>query len=96
MPVREGAIDSDGVAIHYLDWGGEGVCWGAESHLRSRLTGACPGSAAECARGGVPGTTHFLPQEQPDELAGLVAVRSLLVGSKEPFDLAQGKRGVTS
>jgi pimeloyl-ACP methyl ester carboxylesterase len=24
MPVREGNIDSDGVAIHYLDWGGEG------------------------------------------------------------------------
>ena len=24
MPVREGAVDSDGVAIHYLDWGGDG------------------------------------------------------------------------
>lgn len=24
MPVREGTVDSDGVAIHYLDWGGLG------------------------------------------------------------------------
>ena len=24
MPIREGDIDSDGVAIHYLDWGGDG------------------------------------------------------------------------
>ena len=24
MPVREGTIDSDGTAIHYLDWGGDG------------------------------------------------------------------------
>jgi lipase len=51
------------------------VLWGAESHLRERLAGEVQ-EALLSASGGrtiaVPGATHFLPQERPDEVARLM------------------------
>ena len=49
------------------------VLWGSDSHLHARGLGDRLQEALPSARTVVvPGTTHFLPQEQPDEVARLI------------------------
>jgi pimeloyl-ACP methyl ester carboxylesterase len=47
--------------------------WGGESHLSNRgLAEQLDASLPDGRRVSVPGTTHFLPQERPDEVARLI------------------------
>jgi lipase len=48
------------------------VLWGAESHLRERLAGEVQEALPQARTIAVPGATHFLPQERPDEVARLM------------------------
>lgn len=52
------------------------VLWGAESHLRRLSLDRLVQEALPSASGGrtvaVPSTTHFLPQERPDQMADLI------------------------
>jgi len=48
------------------------VLWGAESHLRDRLADHTQQALPHARTAVVPGTTHFLPQERPDEVARLI------------------------
>jgi pimeloyl-ACP methyl ester carboxylesterase len=48
------------------------VLWGAESHLRDRLADHTQETLPNARTVVVPGTTHFLPQERPDEVARLM------------------------
>ena len=48
------------------------VLWGAESHLRERMAGTATDALPNARTVVVPETTHFLPQERPDEVGRLI------------------------
>ena len=48
------------------------VLWGGESHLGTRLAQQVEEALPQARTAVVPGTTHFLPQERPDEVARLI------------------------
>jgi pimeloyl-ACP methyl ester carboxylesterase len=48
------------------------VLWGAESHMRERLAEHVQEALPRARTVVVPETTHFLPQERPDEVARLI------------------------
>jgi pimeloyl-ACP methyl ester carboxylesterase len=48
------------------------VMWGGESHLRHRLQPFVSAALPNARDAIVSGTTHFLPQERPDEVARLI------------------------
>lgn len=48
------------------------VLWGTNSHLRERLDEPVQQALPRARTVAVPGTTHFLPQERPDEVARLI------------------------
>ena len=48
------------------------LLWGGESHLHLGLSQHVEGALSQVRTVAVPGTTHFLPQERPDEVSRLI------------------------